>query len=177
MWSTDPDIRMFNGPDRPLNRTEGLLDLVKDFPRDCIMAEIGCFAGVSTRVFAENCNIVYAVDPWEPYPEISDHEVIEEAEKRFTEMRSMHSNVITLKATSAKAADTIIDGSLDVVYIDGDHAYSKVMEDLLLWTPKLKKHGLLCGHDFYQNGVHMAIMSIYDEPYKLYADTSWSVKI
>lgn len=52
------------------------------------------------------------------------------------------------KATSAEAADGTPDGSLDFVYIDGDHRYEQVVLDLGLWWPKLRRGGLLAGHDF-----------------------------
>ncbi len=39
--------------------------------------------------------------------------------------------------------------SLDLVYIDANHAYSAVKDDLKIWWPKVKKGGMLSGHDYF----------------------------
>lgn len=39
------------------------------------------------------------------------------------------------------------DNSLDMIFIDGDHRYNSVMEDIEICWPKVKKGGILCGHD------------------------------
>lgn len=40
------------------------------------------------------------------------------------------------------------DASLDFVYIDAQHHYEAVREDLALWYPKLRVGGLFAGHDY-----------------------------
>jgi len=52
------------------------------------------------------------------------------------------------RATSAEAAPSFADGSLDFVYIDAQHHYEAVCEDLALWFPKLRPGGLFAGHDY-----------------------------
>jgi hypothetical protein len=39
--------------------------------------------------------------------------------------------------------------SCDFVYIDGNHSYSHVKEDLRLWFPKVKRGGVFAGHDYF----------------------------
>ena len=34
------------------------------------------------------------------------------------------------------------------MFIDGDHAYSKVLQDLRVWERKVRRGGLVIGHDF-----------------------------
>lgn len=36
---------------------------------------------------------------------------------------------------------------LDMVFIDGDHSYAGVMQDLVTWVPKVKAGGLVLCHD------------------------------
>ena len=41
------------------------------------------------------------------------------------------------------------DQSLNFVYIDANHSYDSVLEDLNCWWPKLKRHGILFGDDYF----------------------------
>jgi hypothetical protein len=49
---------------------------------------------------------------------------------------------------SMQAAPLIADGSLGMVYIDAEHSYQSVRDDILLWRPKIRKGGILAGHDY-----------------------------
>jgi hypothetical protein len=51
---------------------------------------------------------------------------------------------------SQEAAPQIPEESLDFVYIDGDHSFDAVMLDLILWSKKVRKGGLVGGHDYYR---------------------------
>lgn len=52
--------------------------------------------------------------------------------------------------TSEEAAPQVPDGSLDFVYIDGDHRFDFVMLDLILWNRKVRVGGVVSGHDYYR---------------------------
>jgi hypothetical protein len=54
---------------------------------------------------------------------------------------------VILKMTSAEAVLQFRDGSLDFIYIDGNHRRPHVDEDLRLWWPKVKPGGIFAGHD------------------------------
>jgi hypothetical protein len=53
-----------------------------------------------------------------------------------------------IKEFSVEAARTIEDESLDFVFIDANHTYDSVREDIEAWYPKVRKDGLFCGHDY-----------------------------
>jgi|ETNvirenome_6_85_1030632.scaffolds.fasta_scaffold08475_2 hypothetical protein len=40
------------------------------------------------------------------------------------------------------------DRHMDFVYIDGDHSYEAVKQDIADWWPKIKQGGILAGHDY-----------------------------
>ena len=40
------------------------------------------------------------------------------------------------------------DNSLDFVYIDGHHGFKWVAEDIYWWSKKVKKGGIISGHDY-----------------------------
>jgi hypothetical protein len=52
------------------------------------------------------------------------------------------------------------DGSLDWVYLDGFHEFDWIMQDIINWVPKVRKGGIVAGHDyypFYRSGVIEAV--------------------
>lgn len=61
---------------------------------------------------------------------------------------------------SDKAADMFQDESLDLVFIDADHSYEAVKKDIIKYTPKIKKNGLLTGHDIDYPGVNRAVREL-----------------
>ncbi len=40
------------------------------------------------------------------------------------------------------------DGSLDFVFIDGDHSFESVSKDIAAWLPKVRPGGIIAGHDY-----------------------------
>lgn len=69
-----------------------------------------------------------------------------------------------LHMTSKKAAGLIDDKSLDLVYIDADHGYESVMEDIRLWMPKVRPGGIISGHDY--DGHHSDVQRAVKESFK-----------
>lgn len=49
---------------------------------------------------------------------------------------------------SVSAAAKFPDENFDFVYIDAQHEYDSVKRDIEAWYPKVKKGGMLAGHDF-----------------------------
>jgi predicted O-methyltransferase YrrM len=65
--------------------------------------------------------------------------------------------VETVVADSREASREFEPGSLDWIFIDGDHTYPSVIADIKCWAPKLKPGGLLSGHDYGRSGVTDAV--------------------
>lgn len=59
--------------------------------------------------------------------------------------------IFPLKMSSEQAAELFEDGTLDFVFLDADPSYEAVRRDLETWFPKVKRHGVLGGHN-YLNG-------------------------
>lgn len=53
-----------------------------------------------------------------------------------------------LRMPSDQAASLFEDGTLDFVFLDADHGYEAVRRDLQAWFPKIKRRGVLGGHDY-----------------------------
>lgn len=122
-------------------------------------AEIGVWRGAFTAAFCEAHPQMHmlAIDPWLSYPAWLDTKNAMEPEAaaafiegsyRMARERLGPLNCTIVRKFSAEAAQDVPDGSLDMAYIDGNHVYDAVTEDLTLWSKKIRSGGLLCGHDY-----------------------------
>lgn len=63
--------------------------------------------------------------------------------------REIEAGVVEIvRKFSFEAVSDFADGTFDFVYVDACHLYEDVKRDLEDWEPKLKRGGLLCGHDY-----------------------------
>jgi Methyltransferase domain len=62
-----------------------------------------------------------------------------------------------IREPSVKASSQFVDESLDCIFIDGDHRYEGVIQDLQSWFPKLKKGQLMLGDDYWMPPVAAAV--------------------
>lgn len=77
-------------------------------------------------------------------------------------------DVEIMKMTSIEASLKIPDNSLDFVFIDGAHDFDNVMLDIILWSRKVKKGGIVSGHDYYVfNGGVIPAVNAYIEANKI----------
>jgi len=123
-------------------------------------AEVGVEKGKNAQTMFEIIPDLklYGVDPYKQHPQAS---YVHHAEKRgWSErylrnckkqcLKRMHGrNFTLLQGFSEHMADKLEDSSLDFVYIDADHSYDMVMLDVIKWGRKLKKGGIMSGHDYY----------------------------
>jgi predicted O-methyltransferase YrrM len=79
--------------------------------------------------------------------------------------------------------DKFEDNSIDFIYIDGDHSYNAVKQDLEMYLPKLKDNGIIGGHDYSKNDEYnrqntiRAVNEVVGKPDRLFVDTSWVKQI
>ena len=58
-------------------------------------------------------------------------------------------SIVKVFAEDSKTAHRhFAEGSLDFVFIDGDHSYEGVKLDILNFLPKVRPGGLIAGHDY-----------------------------
>lgn len=160
-----------------VNWLYGLYEMIEEnFEKDSILVEIGSFSGVSTSMFACVCEFVYAVDPWSDYSEINSG-FLNQAESEFDNRMKQYSNVEKIKLKSEDAVKLFPNESVDVVYIDGEHKYESVLFDIQAWLPKIVKGGLLCGHDYIEDGIQKALKNTFpNHTFNMYWDSSWVYK-
>ena len=80
---------------------------------------------------------------------------------------------------SVEAAQNLVDGSLDLCFIDADHSYVGVKRDIEAYYTKVRSGGYLGGHDFGNKrlpGVKKAIDE-FGRPYLLDIGKTWWMEV
>lgn len=150
---------------RGLWRGPDVVERVKSLQQggDLCGAEIGVDRGSLSSYLLTNLPNLYLdmVDTWEVFSEDSEYAksgdaVVQRTQEqrdadlqetlRVTNHATNRRHII--QKTSEEAAKQTPDASLDFVFIDADHSYCGVSTDIRLWAPKIRKGGLLCGHDY-----------------------------
>lgn len=148
------------------------------------LVEIGSYCGESGEIIASifpnstlNC-----VDPWSKYTEddytwnLDEQEAeLKQAEKLFDLVLAKYPNIKKNKMPSLQYVDSLQHESIDFVYIDGNHQYSSVKEDLENWSKKVKVGGVIAGHDYPFPPIQKALNEFFqgEEPKGIFGDGSW----
>ena len=97
------------------------------------------------------------IDPWKAFsfsgehepkdfvPQQTHDEFYKESQHRLAQF-GQRSHLI--RNTSRAASEQFEESSLDFVFIDAQHHFDAVLEDLTIWFPKLRPGGVLAGHDW-----------------------------
>jgi hypothetical protein len=132
-------------------------------------AEIGVWAGeFSERICQANPGVsLLCVDPWATYDAYADPKNVAakmEAARLAAIARLEPYGCEIKRMTSADAAATVPDGSLDFVYLDGNHGKAFVLADLAAWAPKVRSGGIVSGHDYepVQKHAHLEVKAAVD---------------
>ncbi len=112
--------------------------------------EIGVKEGEFSGIICQAGLKLYGVDPYIMYDDYIEPETQEslnqEMEKATTRLRDY--DFTPIYKTSMGAIGEFPDGSLDFVYIDGNHSFKFVTEDIFEWSKKVKTGGVIAGHDY-----------------------------
>lgn len=123
--------------------------------------EIGVQSGYfSEQIFSKwkKCKKFYMVDAWEQqnseiyfdaanFPNDIQNNIYNECKSRFQKFESDKYEMI--KKYSVDASKVFEDNYFDFIYIDANHSYESTLEDIISWYPKLKKNGIISGHDYF----------------------------
>jgi hypothetical protein len=116
-------------------------------------AEIGVAKGKFSRVFCWSITDVklYCIDPWTSDPnDEQDYGIENEINLAHAQkILQPFPNVSFIRKTSIEALSLFSDESLDFVYIDANHSFDYVIRDIIEWSRKVKKGGIVSGHDYY----------------------------
>jgi predicted O-methyltransferase YrrM len=147
--------------------------------------EIGSYKGVYSKYLLDNWKgYLYMVDVWMKLPEseyvdISNQENPKEIiGEVFDNLIGYEDRTTLIRGSSRSTSHLFPDEFFDFIYIDANHKYQYVINDLQNWYTKLKSGGVLAGHDWIadydeeqadKNGdVHVWTYNAEDPPIKQY---------
>jgi predicted O-methyltransferase YrrM len=141
--------------------------LAQDGGKQIDVLEIGSWCGASALTWGEAMELYTAggrltcIDPWRPYTDLAanpdelnrlmnDQLVTDRAFEVFTANMAFLPRSVPLdvrRGTSRKILPGLPANSFDLIYIDGDHVYDAVADDIGRSVPLLRDGGILCGDD------------------------------
>lgn len=161
-----------------------------------LIVEIGSFLGRSIAylgVEAENAGKrleIDCIDSWDPancsvwYTDADGSNYREYAGEGVYKLflqntKPLSKRIRSIRMTSVAASELYEDESIAFLFIDGDHSYEAVQQDLNFWYKKVKPGGIISGHDWESfDGVKRAVeeFSEIDNDHLLITENCWSYK-
>jgi len=113
--------------------------------------EVGVWRGEHAEMicYAVPGLTLFCVDPWSMEYNTegkTTEEMIED--ERVARERLTKYDCEFVKKISMEAVKDFLPNSVDFVYIDANHRYNRVIEDIFEWTKIVRVGGIVCGHDF-----------------------------
>ena len=140
-------------------------EIIRRVPRrePFTIVEVGTWRGKTAKQILERCPnvMLYMIDRWER-ADVGDSYLTsgsqtalrpqsdyDDAYHLCVNLALIHGRrVHIIKSDSVAAALDFKPGSIDLVFIDGDHSYDGARRDIIAWLPKVRSGGWLCGHDY-----------------------------
>jgi len=127
-----------------------ILYLAEQHKTGLVGAEIGVDDGINAESIFKTLSVrhLYLVDPYEDFV-CGGLTFRQEGKAAIAERRlGAYGTRKTFIARPSHEARFYVKEPLDFVYIDANHDYDYVRQDIETWVLALKEGGLLCGHDF-----------------------------
>lgn len=129
-------------------------------------AEIGVERGLYSKVILEQnpeCHL-FSIDAWQAYENYRDHMTQEEMDVLYYETKhnlALYSGRNTIKkAFSLEASKEFGDETLDFVYLDANHEFTHVVNDIATWERTVKVGGIIAGHDYIKRRTNTYMMHV-----------------
>lgn len=151
----------------------------KAYFRLCIV-EMGSFVGRSTRALAEGNAHRGNVTAWDDFQHHAENPGFEGEDllELFRQNTSDLSNVMVWKG-GHDGPPPVLDGPIDMVFIDGAHDYESVKRDIKWALANVESGGLVCGHDYCEGwpGVVRAVDELVPGCELIEGTSIWAVTI
>ena len=137
--------------------------IIEQIKKKSLIVEVGVWKGVfSKKIFDKsNPKLLVLVDSWTfdkqirgCAPQVDGTEPLsqkffDDAKKETYEKFKNEKNVSIINQNSIVASSNYKNNYFDYIYLDAEHSYQAVSNDLDIWYPKLKNNGTIFGDDYY----------------------------
>jgi hypothetical protein len=136
-------------------------ELLALMDRTGVAVEVGVLHGEFSKILYDGCmkrgkrfGALYLIDPWKHYggQVVNELEAINaDYEKCFQEVNEFVKDkpeIHIVRGVSPEEANRSNLQSIDFVYLDALHDYKSVKADIAAWWPRIRKGGILAGHDY-----------------------------
>ncbi len=139
-------------PIEVIRSREGAFPILINHLNFKVGAEVGVATGYFSRHLCQSCpNFeLYSIDAWKLFSGCTKKETQEDMDRLYeTAKKNLKGlNCQIMRDWSMNAVKKFKDKSLDFVYIDAAHDYLNVYKDISNWSKKVRKGGIIGGHDY-----------------------------
>lgn len=133
------------------------------------LVELGTHHGVSYCAFCQAVDALhldtccYAIDTWRGDPQAQRYD-----DRVLADLRSYHDPLYSkfsklMQCTFDEGLSQFPDRSIDLLHIDGFHAYESVRHDFYSWLPKLSQRGMILLHDIHDQRPGFGVSQLWQE--------------
>jgi hypothetical protein len=131
------------------------LCVLDKIPTNGVCAEIGVLKGdYANLISLQPIDKLYLIDPWTSIPDVPHrwHAAPQEEMNAYKlavhERFQANESIEIIEKYSNQAVIDFEDNFFDWIYLDSNHSYDFVKEDLGVWWSKLKPGGFFCGNAY-----------------------------
>ena len=125
--------------------------MAKRLPSGSRIVEVGSYKGKSlvfllmqAQRYEKKFEII-GIDSFAGVREFPDNDLVGEF---YEKMNPVLDRITFIEGESTAVAKRFQNKSCDLVFIDANHLYEHVIRDIHAWLPKVKKGGIISGHDY-----------------------------
>jgi hypothetical protein len=137
--------------------------ILEQLNKNSVIAEVGVWKGDFSKKILDifNPNILTLVDSWTYNDQVRgcapqvdgkdplNQKFFDQAKQETYNRFANEKKILILDQNSSDASLNFKNYYFDYIYLDAEHSYQAVSNDLELWYPKLKNNGSLFGDDYY----------------------------
>ncbi len=120
------------------------------------VAEIGVDKGKLSHYILKSCgdslSEYWAVDQWGLLPEyVQVKSSLEKWQKKYQRVAFLMIHFPQLRVIRAKSAEVsrwFPKEYFDLIFINANHSYKSIRQDIKCWLPRVRKGGIVSGHDY-----------------------------
>lgn len=170
-----PVYKLDNAHIGNLRAVPNRLELLNLMPKNGVVVELGVDKGdFSQQILSmNNPRKLHLVDAWESerYSEAKRNSVVQ----RYSNF--ILDGIVQIDVGySTGVGKKYPDEYFDWVYIDTDHSYETTRDELLIYSKKVKKGGIIAGHDFIANSKgSLAKYGVVEAVYEFCYKNNWEI--